>query len=79
MEESVTYQANLEKGALLGEARCRREEALRFIRRLGQRQLGPLDAAAENALAAITDPDHLERIADRLLEVSGWTDLLATL
>src|SRR5438445_12199426 len=57
MEESVTYQAILEKGAIVGEARGRREEALRFIRRLGQKRLGPPDSATETALAAIDDPD----------------------
>jgi predicted transposase YdaD len=74
MEESVTYQAIVEKGS----ARGRRELALRIIRRLGREKLGAPDAAAESALAAIDDPDRLERIADRILEAADWADLLAT-
>lgn len=74
MEESVTYQAILGKGA----ARGRREEALRFIHLIGEDRLGTPDPLVESELASIEDSDWLERIGKRLLHAASWADLLAT-
>ena len=70
MEESVTYQAIIGKGEVRGERR--------LIQRVGHRRFGPPDSGAEAALAAIDDPNRLERVADRILEATSWADLLAT-
>jgi predicted transposase YdaD len=82
MEESVTYQAILEKGEARGEARGeakgRTAEAQRIIRLLGQQRFGAPDAATEAALSGHTDPQRLERIAERILRAADWADLLAT-
>jgi predicted transposase YdaD len=74
MEESVTYQAILEKG----EVRGRRTQALRIIRRLGLEKFGVPEEVIESSLAAIDDPDRLERIVDRMLHAADWADLLST-
>jgi predicted transposase YdaD len=78
MEESVTYQAILEKGAIAGEARGRREEALRLIRLFGRKKLGPLDPSTESVLVSIENLGRLERIAERIPDAASWADLLAT-
>jgi hypothetical protein len=78
MEESVTYQAILRKGAVIGEAQGRRDEALRVIRMMGGEKFGPADAASMAALAAIEDTDRLERICKAVLRAPTWPDLLAT-
>jgi hypothetical protein len=74
MEESVTYQAILQKG----EARGRAEEARRIVRLIGEQRFGTPDPATDSALSAITDPERLERMAGRLLKAADWSDLLAT-
>src|SRR5579883_468522 len=82
LEDSTTYQLILNKGIkqgeAWGEARGRLAEALALVLRLGAKRFGPAPAAIETALRAITDPDHLERIAERILDANGWDDLLAT-
>ena len=59
MEESVTYQAiiekGMEKGMEKGEARGRVEEARRLLLRQGRIRFGPPDEATQAALAAIAD------------------------
>jgi len=69
MEESVTYQKILKKG--------RAEEAKRILKRLGSRRFGKPDALIEAAIDAIADLDRLEQLSDRVLEVTGWEELLA--
>jgi hypothetical protein len=69
MEESVTYQKILKKG--------RAEEAKRILKRQGSRRFGKSDAHIEAAIDAIADLDRLEQLSDRVLEVTGWEELLA--
>lgn len=94
LEDSTTYQLILNKGfkqgevqgEARGEARGRSEgrvegrvaEAQSLVLRIGTRRFGTPAAETESMLRALTDPDRLERIADRLLDASGWDDLLAT-
>jgi predicted transposase YdaD len=81
MKESSTYQAILaegaEKGRAEGEARGKVEEARRLLLRIGGKRLGPPDAQAEAAIAALDSVERLEQMADRLLEVETWNELLA--
>ena len=72
MEESVTYQKILKKGR-----RGSEEEAKRILKRLGSRRFGKPDAHIEAAIDAIADLDRLEQLSDRVLEVTGWEELLA--
>jgi predicted transposase YdaD len=78
MEESVTYQAILEKGVARGEVKGRTAEARRIVRLLGELRFGFPDPASELALNTITDPERFERIAGRILQAADWADLLAT-
>jgi hypothetical protein len=70
MEDSVTYQAIVEKGMI----RARQEDLLIF----GRKRFGPAGAANETALRGITDIERLARMIERLSEVSSWEELLAT-
>ncbi|MGO8903810.1 MAG: hypothetical protein ACLQU5_36535 [Isosphaeraceae bacterium] len=69
MEESVTYQKILKME--------RAEEAKRILKRQGSRRFGKPDAHIEAAIDAIADLDRLEQLSDRVLEVTGWEELLA--
>jgi len=73
MKESVTYQKILREGRTEGRA----EEAKRILKRLGSRRFGKPDAHIEAALDAIADLERLEQLSDRVLEVTGWEELLA--
>jgi predicted transposase YdaD len=70
MKESSTYQAILDEG--------RAEEARKVLLLLGNDKLGPPDTETRAALEAITDVNRLERLLQRLLQVSGWRELLGS-
>jgi predicted transposase YdaD len=76
MKESATYQLILSEGRAEGIAQGR--EALQeTILRLGERRFGPADATVRKRLGAYATLDELQQVADRLLEVETWTELLA--
>jgi hypothetical protein len=69
MEESVTYQALLQKGRV--------EEARKLLLRTGQFRFGvAANSATRSALEAIDDLEQLEQLADRVLVVQSWDELL---
>jgi Domain of unknown function (DUF4351) len=68
MKESSTYQAILDEG--------RAEGVRKVLMRLGTRRFGPPDAPTRAAIEAITRPSRLERLSERLLDVSSWEELL---
>jgi hypothetical protein len=70
MRESTTYQDILREEG-------REEEARSLILRLGRKRFGEPPAAVESGIRAVTDLARLESLADRLLEVESWDDLLA--
>jgi hypothetical protein len=70
MKESVTYQAIVEEGML----RARQDDLLQ----LGRRRFGAPSTETETALRGVTDPERLARFVGKLLDVSGWDELLAT-
>ena len=70
MRESSTYQAILDEGRI--------EEAQKMILRLGRQKFGSPNDLIAAALQAITDLERLERMGDRILSVSTWNELLAT-
>lgn len=70
MRESSTYQAILEEGQAEGIQRA--------LLLQGRKRFGPPDAATQEAVRAITDVARLEKMSERLLDVSTWQDLLAT-
>jgi hypothetical protein len=70
MEDSAGYLTILERGGI---------KTLRgVLLRLGRRRFGEPDAATATALAAITDLDRLERMAEAVLTAADWPELLAT-
>lgn len=70
MEESVTYQAIVEKGEV---------KALHNgILKLGRKKFGPVDEATERALCSITDLERLNELLERVLDVSSWQELLVS-
>ncbi len=91
MRESVTYQAILEEGEAIGEARGkaigeargkfagRVEGELNLLLLLARKRLGEPSAKTLEALRSIAQPEVLERLAVRLLEVESWGELLAEL
>jgi len=70
LEDSTTYQLILNRGVIA--------EAQRVLLIQGRKRFGAPSPATEAALQAITDRDHLERLAERILDATGWDDLLAT-
>jgi hypothetical protein len=70
MRESSGYQYILDEG--------RAEGMQRLILRQGRRKFGEPDEATRHALMKITDLEHLERLDDRVQEVSSWKELLET-
>ncbi len=82
MSATTAWDAALEEGERRGEIRGERrgeiQGQLRVLLRLGQKQLGPPDAATEAELKAVRDLDRLERLADAILTAKSWAELLAT-
>jgi len=85
MEESVTYQAilnrglerGLQEGRAMGREEGREEEVAKLILRQGRKKFGPLSAEQEGVLNAITDLARLEALAEKVLDVNTWDELLA--
>lgn len=78
MEESVTYQAIVAKGEAKGLDRGRLDEARRILLRQGRRRFGEPSEATVAAIEALDDLDRVEALLDRVFELSGWGDLLAS-
>jgi hypothetical protein len=45
---------------------------------MGRKRFGPPTPAMEAGLRAVADLGRLERMAERILDATGWDDLLAT-
>jgi hypothetical protein len=70
LEDSTTYQGIMRRG----QARGRQDTLLE----MGQKRFGPPTTQAEAAVRATADIDRLRRMAERIFDVTGWDDLLAT-
>jgi len=68
MEESVTYQAILEKGEL--------RYARRNLLRQGQERFGRVPAGVRASIEAMEDFERLDELSLRLLRVDSWQELL---
>ncbi len=84
MEESTTYQAILAKGVAQGVAQGREQgvaqgvQALRAtVLRLGVKRFGAPAAEVAARVENLNDLARLQDLSDRLLDVSGWDELLA--
>lgn len=80
MKESTTYQAILEEGEAIGEARGEAKgklaEAKKWLRMRGESRFGPPDARMTKALERIADLQRLEALAVKLLRANSWPELL---
>jgi predicted transposase YdaD len=84
IEESSVYQDVFAKGEAEGRAKGRAEgqrqgqldEAVQAILRLGRRKLGQPRKSVRDKIAAIGDVNDLNRLLERILEVSTWEELL---
>src|SRR5207245_1216477 len=65
MRESATYRLFVA------------EEAKKILMLQGHKRFGPPDERTSAALARIKGLDRLERLTERLLDVSSWEELLA--
>jgi predicted transposase YdaD len=74
MKDSTTYQAILEEGAVKGSINALQETLLRQ----GRHRFGSPGKAVQGAIKGITDLKRLERMTERLLQVSTWQELLNT-
>ena len=81
MKDSVTYQAILREGEAVGLEKGteigRIEEIRRILLRQGNKRFGKPTRAITAKLQAIGSLDRLEGLAERLLEVETWKELLA--
>lgn len=78
LEDSSTYQLILNKGVAVGREEGRAEEARRLLLRLGTHRFKAPSPSVEAAIAAISDSKRIERLVERVLDASGWDDLLTT-
>jgi hypothetical protein len=69
LRESSAYELFLDEGMI--------HEARKLVLRLGQARFGPLGEETRKAIEAIEELEPLERLLDRLLFVSNWSELLA--
>jgi predicted transposase YdaD len=76
MKESVTYQKIVAEGRAEGFAMGRADEARRLLLRLAGKKFGPPDPEVRAAIESISDPEHLERLIERLFDLSSWQELL---
>jgi hypothetical protein len=77
MKESTTYQAIVEEGREMGRAEGAVKEARAIILRLATLRFGAPDAQKISTLNSITSLERLDIVADRVMYVSNWDELLA--
>ncbi len=70
MHESTAFDMAVEEGEIRGK--------VLLLLRLGRKRFGPPDAQTESELSAIKDSERLDRMADAILTVASWQELLAT-
>jgi len=81
LEDSTTYQAVLTKGKIEGKVEGKAEGTIegehKVLLRQGIKRFGPPNSAIAASLKAITDTERLDGLAERILDVGSWDELLA--
>ena len=72
MEDSTTYQEILEKGVSRGLSQGQHH----LLLRQGTKRFGSPSPETVATLQRITDAAQLEQLAERILDATGWDDLL---
>ncbi len=75
MKESSTYQAIVEEGMELGMELGKVSKCREDIVRIGIKRFGKPTRRIREAISKINDPEQLDRLFDRALDVSNWTEL----
>lgn len=78
MKESVTYQKIWNDGCLVGEHKGIIEGELKLLIRVGSGRLGTPSEAILSKLDKIDSDRRIEAMADNVLQVETWDELLAT-
>jgi hypothetical protein len=68
MHESDTYLAILDEGEI--------KHARDVVLRLGQKKFGPASDDVVTAVMGIEELQRLQRLEERILDVSSWQELL---
>jgi hypothetical protein len=76
LEQSQTYRGFVEEIESRVESRVELRHARTTLLRLGRKRLGEPSAAQLEQVEALQDKEHLEALAERLLEVETWEELL---
>jgi predicted transposase YdaD len=81
MKESATYQAILEEGEAKGQAhgivQGQLAEARRILLAVGTKRFGKPRLKDRRRIESMSDLASLERLTERLLDVSDWNELFA--
>lgn len=70
MHESTAYDMAVEEGCV--------KTSHRVLLRQGRKLLGAPEPSVEAALSSIQDVERLERMAEAILTVKSWEELLST-
>jgi predicted transposase YdaD len=76
MRESLAYQMILEEGREEGREQGMLRGTRQTLIRQGRKRFGPPSPEVVARLEAILSLDRLQQLADRLLDVSSWEELL---
>jgi len=78
--QGVTFMSILHDSSAYGAfvSWAKTSTARKFLIRLGEKRFGPPPEQVTAAVEKIEDMDRLERLCDRLLNATGWDDLLTT-
>jgi len=74
--ESSYYRLILKEGMEKGREEGMIQGAQRLLLHQGEIRFGPPEPNVRAAIEAIQDVDRLERLSERLLSVSTWSELL---
>jgi hypothetical protein len=77
MKESSAYQLILEEGREEGREQGMILATRQTLLRQGRKRFGPPDAETEATIESIAALDRLQYLADRLLDVTSWEELIA--
>ena len=79
LEDSTTYQRVMRLGAEKGRLEGKLEVTRSFLLRIGAKRFGPPPASVIARLQAVLNPDLLDPVVDRVLDVATWDELVAGL
>lgn len=76
LEDSSIIKEYMQRGVKIGEERAS-AKFREVLLHLGEKRFGPPDASTRAAIEALSDPDRLAALSERVLEAQNWQELLA--